>query len=382
MQKVLLVDTNFSSLPIYKSLLGIGFDVFVVGGNPSDCLAKISPNYIQLDYSNKEKMQQLVKENQFKYLIPGCTDKSYETCAAIAHTVGAGIDSTKINEQINRKDLFRELADTLSLSIPKLHAKTQQAHRWPLVVKPVDGFSGHGITVLKNEDRKKLAGAIEFAKENSHSKEYLIEDYVDGQLYSHSAFIENRKVKTDFIVREDRTVNPFVVDTSAVCVDFPSKILASLRNDIEKIANFLKLNNGLVHTQFIARDDEYWLIEMTRRCPGDLYSQLITLSTGFNYTDHYASSFVGRQLQAGNTLEKKRIIRHTITVSESQNFADLSFSMPIKIVKMINLSMIGEYLKPSPYSRVGIVFIEASSQTEFEEIYGKIIQRSLYRINS
>jgi hypothetical protein len=45
MAKVLLVDTNFSSLPIYHALVALGHDVHVVGNNPVDCLAKISPNY-------------------------------------------------------------------------------------------------------------------------------------------------------------------------------------------------------------------------------------------------------------------------------------------------------------------------------------------------
>ncbi len=381
MQKVLLVDTNFSSLPIYKSLQKMGYEVHVVGANANDCLAKTSPNYHELDYSNVEKLQHLVDKNNFEYLIPGCTDKSYESCAAVRLDSKVGIDSTRVNEHINRKDLFRNMAQELSLPIPKLHAQDGKSHDWPLVVKPVDGFSGHGITVLKQEDKPALAKAIAFAKENSKTKEYLIEDFVDGQLFSHSAFIKKKKVKIDFIVREDRSVNPFVVDTSAVSVDFSQSMLVSIRENVEKIAQHLNLQDGLIHTQFIANEQNYWLIEMTRRCPGDLYSQLVTLSTQVQYTDLYAASFVGRAIEIPQECLAQWVIRHTMTVGVAQSFADISFNSPVKIVKMTPLSLTGDHLKPSPYSRVGIVFFQAQNQDECNALYEKILKRGLYDIN-
>ena len=51
--KVAIIDTNFSSSPIYEYLVKLHFDVFVIGNNPNDYLAKISPNYVNIDYSNK-----------------------------------------------------------------------------------------------------------------------------------------------------------------------------------------------------------------------------------------------------------------------------------------------------------------------------------------
>ena len=44
-QKVLLVDTGFSSQPIYQSILDLGYDVHVVGGRPDDALARIAEQY-------------------------------------------------------------------------------------------------------------------------------------------------------------------------------------------------------------------------------------------------------------------------------------------------------------------------------------------------
>jgi hypothetical protein len=120
---------------------------------------------------------------------------------------------------------------------------------------------------------------------------------------------------------------------------------------------------------------------MTRRCPGDLYSQLVTLSTQVQYTDLYAASFVGRAIGIPQECLAQWVIRHTMTVGVAQSFADISFNSSVKIVKMTPLSLTGDHLKPSPYSRVGIVFFQAQNQDECNALYEKILKRGLYDIN-
>ena len=54
-----------------------------------------------------------------------------------------------------------------------------------------------------------------------------------------------------------------------------------LKEKVELISERLSLVDGLLHVQFILDSGRYWFVEMTRRCPGDLYSLLIEMSTGF-----------------------------------------------------------------------------------------------------
>ena len=54
--------------------------------------------------------------------------------------------------------------------------------------------------------------------------------------------------------------------------------------------------DGLIHTQFISDNNTFSLIEVTRRCPGDLYSKLIQMSTGINYSELYSMPFMGLEL--------------------------------------------------------------------------------------
>ena len=60
MKKTLLVDTNRAAYPIYQALLAAGHEVWVVGGKPTETLAKLAPNYVHLDYSRAEKLSAFI----------------------------------------------------------------------------------------------------------------------------------------------------------------------------------------------------------------------------------------------------------------------------------------------------------------------------------
>lgn len=379
MKKVLLVDTNFSSVPIYNEILKMGYDAHVVGGNPNDCLAKIAgKNYWNINYSNVDALRKLVSDQGFDFIVPGCTDRSYASCAIVSDGNFFGIDSVANDRNINNKMCYREIASELNLPIPSIQSDESNL-MWPLIVKPVDAFSGKGITVILNKDENLLKIAIKEAKNASSSGNYLIENYIQGELYSQSAFLLDGKIIHDFFVHEKCSVNPFVVDTSRVTFDFPLHLKEKVRHSIEKLATHLKLKNGLFHTQFIVNNDTPWLIESTRRCPGDLYSQLIQMSTDFPYAKCYLSPFLDIDFDLNLINSKKNwIIRHTVTVNEPKSFYSLSFKENVCLARFIPLSLTGDQLESSPRSRVGVMFVSAENQNQENLIYQKFIDKEIY----
>lgn len=382
MAKVLLVDTNFSSAPIYQELVSLGHEVHVVGNNPTDCLAKISPYYWQLDYADVTALAALIERQHYNYLVPGCTDRSYLSCVAVGGGRFQGLDGPEACAAIFNKGTFRRKASQLGLPTPERLTTVQLPTRWPVIVKPVDAFSGKGITVLNDADLQTFQDAMDRAGAASPSGECIVEAYVKGQLHSHSAFIRGGRVVTDFLVREDSTANPFVVDTSRV-VDLPADAVDHLRGCTERMAIGLGLADGLLHTQFILGGSGIELIETTRRCPGDLYSQLIELSTGYPYARAYVLPFLGKPLETYHTgLHREPIMRHTVTLKTAQSFAYLKFKSALHIERWIPLSLTGDQLNPSPRGRIGILFCRATDAQDLDRIYHSTLRRDLYEVHA
>lgn len=381
MSNVLLVDTNFSSGPIYQFLIQSGHTVTVVGGNPDDALAKSADSYVQMDYSDVEKTRQLVAERRIDYLVPGCNDRSYMVCAEINQDSRfPGIDPPETAGVINNKEKFRIFAAQHNLPSPRALSEQEIGKRWPVIVKPVDAFSGRGVTIIHRENSHKLSEALDVARQASRTKTCIVEDYVEGQLYSHTAFIQGGEIIVDCIVEEHGTANPFVVDTSRVNYDFPSVTLEAIRRDITFLAGKLSLQDGLIHTQFIDDGSQYWLIEVTRRCPGDLYSQLIEMSTGLNYAENYARPFLGLPFCVTGNDQKKWVMRHTLTQSHGYILGSLSFQLALTIKKWVPISLTGDRLSPSPYGRVGVIFVEEATEAALNELFSLTLQRQLYSV--
>lgn len=381
MDKVLLLDTNFSSAPIYQYLIKENFKVFVIGDNPNDYLAKISPNYCNFNYSNINLVDDFIKEKGIKYLVPGCNDFSYKICSQLTlknHFLG--IENPEINDIINNKEKFRKFSLENDISIPRVFQWNDIPENTKFIVKPVDSFSGNGISVLESSDIGVIDSAIKRAQIASKSNCFLIEEFVEGQLYSLSAFIVNQEIYKDFIVEEHCIANPFAVDTSWVDNNFCPQNLKEIRNQVNTIARKLNLKDGLLHTQFIQSNNKLWIIEVTRRCPGDLYSLLIEKSTGFRYAEEYCKHFLqNKNFDNRVSAGKNDIIRHTITSIDQQDFSTLEFNYSIHINEYLPISTYGSKLMPAPKGRVGLLFINTNI-SESEKIRKLLITRRLYNI--
>lgn len=382
MTRTLLVDTNRAAVPIYRALCAWGHDVWVVGGKPSETLAKLAQRYVQLDYSKPELLDAFIAEHHFDFVVPGCTDLSYKVCAEVNRGRFPGIESPEQTDAINTKHEFRKLATKANLPVPRVLNLDEALSVPSVIVKPVDSFSGRGMTVLHGPRRESLQEAMVAAGKVSRSGKVIFEEFITGQLYSHSAFLWNGAFRADFIVQEDCTTNPFTVDTSRVVRDFPPELLASIRRDILHLAVSTGFINGLIHTQFIVRGENYWVIEMTRRCPGDIYSLLIEFATGYPYAASYAAPFVGREPKArGATDSGERIIRHTVTTREGAALWGYRFAQPVEIKLFVPLATVGDYLGPSPEGRGGIFFFRANSLEEEDRLYARLLQGNLFHFN-
>jgi biotin carboxylase len=378
--KVLLVDTNFSSGPILNMLRNAGHTVMFAGGNPRDFLAKATPGYEQLDYSNAGALADLCTRLGIEYLVPGCNDRSYYSCAEVAESLHfPGIDSLYATETINHKQKFRSFAQGEGLSVPRVFSADEKP-ACKVIVKPVDAYSGRGIAVVPSGDALLLEQAVKAAQAESRSGDCLVEEFVEGQLYSHSAFVVNGRVVQDFVVIEHGSANPFVVDTSHIAVDFPDDIHRRIRREIEHLAQSLRLCDGLVHTQFLLKDEKFWLVEITRRCPGDLYSQLIELSTGFPYVASYAKGFLGQRAAPGPA-KQQFILRHTVTLPHEGLLQHLHFKHPLQMERWVPIASTGDLLAPSPVGRIALLFARCTNAAELQALANLALKRQLYTFN-
>jgi formate-dependent phosphoribosylglycinamide formyltransferase (GAR transformylase) len=370
--KVLLLDSAFSAVPIHDYLTDIGCEVWTIGNRINDPLAVAYPErWIKGDYSDTDLIKGILERNRFDVIVPGCTDVSMETY------VSADLQphyhyTVEADHILSKKPLFRNLCEDLGLSAPRTVSIDNLPDSGCYICKPADSFSGRGVVTFDSGDRSAAAQAIVHAKMHSPTGQVVCEEFVEGQLYSYSAFVDDGIVDTAFIVREGSRYDPFSVDTSYVLEDFNPTLREQLQNTVEAVCRRLGLCDGLLHTQFIDRGDRIFIIEMTRRCPGDLYSNLIEYSTGYPYAASYASYFIGQKVE--EVVKRRRfILRHTIKQKSKKSFRGFDLDLGVGLFNLVPTTVLGERIDPRISVRTGIAFLEMKDQTSLEERYLKIV---------
>jgi len=371
--KVLLLDAAFSAVPIHEYLTAIGCDVWTMGNRSEDALAVAhKENWICADYANAALVQHYVDVHGFEVVVPGCTDVSMASFVRLKQR-GSYTLSAETNDILTNKPLFRRLCLELNIPAPRAVDVRLLPRYGKFICKPADSFSGRGVTIFDAADTKAVDAAVRLARTQSPSGEVICENFIEGELHSYTAFLKSGAVDRAFIVREGSRYNPFAVDTSYLCDDYDSKKMGILRGAIEAVSAHLGLCDGLLHTQFLDAGDGIAIIEMTRRCPGDLYARLIEYSTGYHYAGEYAACFLGTHREAP-PLRRRYVLRHTLKQVGKDRFFGLGIDLP-GVFKIVPLARNGDTLDAKVATRVALAFAEAVDDESLRRLYFETINR-------
>lgn len=373
MAKIMLVDAAFAAVPIHNELIRQGHEVITVGSRSNDPLVSIGGNHRLEDYRDTDALRAILNNESIEYIVPGCTDVSYASCLALnEERQQPGIDSAEAHATLHNKQQFRNFLHRHNLSAPKVYNQDAQEFPTAIIVKPVDSFSGKGITHIATPTVDNVAKAYNNACSESISKQAVIEEFVEGQLYSHSAFLQNGRIISDHFVEEHCSITPFAVDISHIDHSLPEQIIHSIRKEIEFIATELSLMDGLIHTQLICDSNSYWLVEITRRCPGDLYSQLIELSGGRHYVYNYVAGFLGTQMTASEPAQQLFVLRQTIKAKSDDPFYWLKFQHSACVKAIIPLAYPGQSMQALS-TRQAIVFYQCEDFGQLQQFKNQLL---------
>lgn len=361
--KVLLIGSSFSAVPLLVSLKAFGAVVTVVGSDKIEPCHQIGDQSIFEDYSDAQKLLEVCRSEEFDYIVPSCNDYAYLSSSLVANELGLpGYDSDEVTSTLHSKDKFREICTALQIPTPKSYGTISSTEdllekniKGTALLKPVDSFSGKGIQLIDGAGLS--VEQVSKALSESRSKKAIIEEFVQGSLHSHTSFIEEGKIVWHDFVDEFCETYAYQVSDSSYPSILSEKTKIAVNQAIKKLIEGLNLANGLLHTQFIANEESFWLIETMRRCPGDLYGFHFKLSFDFDYAKQYVAPFLGRKHQIKPLVDKKQFVtRQVVTAASETNFFSLAAEPAEHATIFVPLKNAGEALRAAPADKAGIVF--------------------------
>jgi hypothetical protein len=119
--------------------------------------------------------------------------------------------------------------------------------------------------------------------------------------------------------------------------------------------------------QYILKDEEPIIIEITRRAPGDLYVKFVEYATGVDYANWIVKAAVGLDCSEVSQVPVKGFFtRHCIMSSKEGIVKDIVFDLSIKdnVIDQFVWGNPGYEINDLMTSKLGIVFLKFDSRGE------------------
>lgn len=381
-KKILIPGGNPSEYQLINAAHRLGLYVITSGNNRFAPAHQFADRYIEADFSDKEAMLSLARENHIDYMCSNSNDIGLISTCYVCEQLGLpGHDSYETTLKLHHKDSFKNLAKKLCLHVtegesfsdPKKALEYAESLPYTAIVKPIDLVGGNGVSVVDSYDEK--AKAIEKAFHDSLNKRIVIERFVDGTAHSLSTYIVNGKVVNYYCDNEYILGRPFKISTSAgPATDF-DLVKSSLICDAEKVAEELKLVDGSLHLQYLMQNGKPYILEMTRRTCGDLYSVPESFALGFNTADWKMRAECGMSIESiPRTQQSGFYGRHCITGRHVgiTNGIDVSPNLDKCVIKKWLWGAYGYHITNSENDILGLLFFQFEDENQAQNILARL----------
>ncbi len=364
MKKILILGGSHRDIPLIKASRELGYFVATLGDPDYYLGHQYADTFYKVDFNDIDKIKKIVRNDKFDFLVPGSGEESYLKTVQISQELGMGnFDDLETAKLVHNKWKFKEFCMQHHISVPKgifySDITDFDMLKYPIVVKPTNLSGGRGIEIVENEEqlRTHIKSIVNITKEN-----IFLEEYIEGELIAYSIFLQNQKIVYDFIAKDDTFLNKYLI-TTAYPVTMKKEMHQRIKKEIEKLSKLLNLVDGMFHLQILIKDDTPYIIDVTRRIPGDFFPDLIEYCDKISYNKAVIQAYTTGQIDnwfKTKTKEQNFIIRHVVMPSSNGSYKSLYIDEKLKssILNIFDLEIKGTVVADYLHTQLTVVFIK------------------------
>ena len=379
MKKILILGGSHRDIPLIKASQELGYSVITLGNRDYYLGHNYSDKAYKIDFNDLEAVKKIIEKEQVSYLLPGSGEESYLNTVKLSFELGIGsFDKIETAKLLHNKWKFKKFCLENNISTPKgkFYNKSNDLEglNFPLVVKPTNLSGGRGVEVVNSQEE--LLVSLDEAKKVSD--EIFLEEFIEGKLIAYSIFLKNQKIEYGFVGEDKTYINKYLIASAFPC-KLKDKTLEKIKYDIEKLSKLLTLVDGMFHLQILIKNDIPYIIDITRRIPGDLYPYLIEYCDGVEYSKAvvkaYTTGIIGNEFK-NKFLNQKFIIRHCAMPNKNGVYEKLIIDERLedKILYRLDLVEKGYIVEDYFYTQIAILFIELNGNYSYVDKINNMIQ--------
>ncbi len=297
-EKVLILGASASQVELIKALKNKGYYTIAVSNvvvKKIDALDEL----LQISTTNFPKIKELIISQGINRAFTLGSDIALQTLCKLAEHFGwDNYPASNLFDQLHQKDKVRQkLIDNNLSDIPLIFSSTFDNKLFDFgrydsfVVKPVDGYSSKGISVVR--EYNDLEKSFKKAKTFSSKKSVLVEPLIEGAHFTMEFFVHDGNVIILLATAKENNKHlvPYL---------FKSIKRSPFNNMIEKFATALGLENGFYNVDLLQTSDKLELIDIAPRLGGSflvkMHKEVFGEGIAEKYIDYTVSGLRPKQM--------------------------------------------------------------------------------------
>lgn len=297
-------------LPAIESAHNHGFHVITVDYLPGNVAHRYSDEYHNVSIIDKDAILELAEKLNIDGILSFAVDPGVVSAAYVAEKMGLPFQCSYTSACIlQNKAQFRKFLSDNGFNVPnaKGYSNVDKAiedadyFNWPVIVKPVDSAGSKGVS--KVEEPMHLRDAIYHAIESSHTKHFIIEDFLELKGYQSSAdcfTINGELVYADFSDQlfDKEAANPYTPSMEIWPSSMEKNQQEYLTNELQRLFKLLDCKTGIYNVECrVCKDGKAYIMEVSPRAGGNRIAELQRIGTGIDLIDAEVCKSVGAPLE-------------------------------------------------------------------------------------
>lgn len=318
MKKIAMVlGAGRGQVPIIDLCHKYGWETVVVspkGNYPGFAVSEYSA---YADVRDKETVLEIAQKYNVQLVLSDQLDEAVPTAAYVSERMNLRGIPYDVALKFRNKVIMKEEAQKLGVKTAKFfvinNKEDAYAHlsemNFPVVIKPSDSSASRGITKVYCE--ADVTDSIDYALQYSRNQEIIIEEYIEGALFSVDAFTMNGKVTNLDIgyarnfELDDKFITKEIINVNAEDAVLDPMAKAVLDTNKCLIEGF-GYPFGISHAEYVVNEKgEVYLIEAAARGGGNISTTVVPAATGINVVELYAHLMLGVISDAEIHIERK-----------------------------------------------------------------------------
>ncbi|MEI7474095.1 MAG: ATP-grasp domain-containing protein [bacterium] len=304
-KKILIINAGWEQEDLIRTAKSMGLYVIAIDANIHAPALKLADEIAIFEPRDIMGILNFAKSKNVSGVIADQCDYSHYTATLIADVLNLPSTGLEAVQNATNKKWLRQACQQENILQPEFYpcksyaeaVKASTNISFPVIVKPVDNRGNFGITRVDSINELKQAFYLAIA--NSHSRECLVEKFIEGTMITVDGFTYSDGIHKSLAVASKKMLEE--KNTVAMEIYYPAKcsedIIIKLKENHDKVVKALGVKMGCTHGEYkLTEENEIYLIECANR-GGGVYtsSRIVTSVSGEDISKLLILSAIGEK---------------------------------------------------------------------------------------